>query len=319
MFHEIQRDCRSELMTGTGTSVELFEYALGWLKQEGWAIVSLEECLERLARNDQSRRYAVLTFDDGYRDNVSVALPILERNNAPFMMYVSTAALTRTMQCWWLGLRELFRSRDDITIDAMGVRFHCPDLESKRLALTRVDQWVHQDYKRAEMLAQTFNDAGISLASLNSQYFLDQSALQELSRHPLASIGGHTTSHAALATIDSTLVRAELADNRNYLENLLQLPVRHLAYPYGACGAREERLAKEVGYVSAVTTRHGQLGTDRPNQFALPRIGVSSAFDSEISFSARMNGVQLAAQTLLAGRSHRQPAARDAAGRATVS
>ena len=107
MFHEIQRDCRSELMTGT--SVELFEYALGWLKQEGWAIVSLEECLERLARNDQSRRYAVLTFDDGYQDNVSVALPILERNNAPFMMYVPTAALTRTMQCWWLGLRELLQ------------------------------------------------------------------------------------------------------------------------------------------------------------------------------------------------------------------
>ena len=319
MFHEIQRDCRSELMTGT--SVELFEYALGWLKQEGWAIVSLEECLERLARNDQSRRYAVLTFDDGYQDNVSVALPILERNNAPFMMYVPTAALTRTMQCWWLGLRELFRSRDDVTIDAMGIRFHCPDLESKLRALTRVDQWVHQDYKRAEMLAQTFKDAGISLSRLNNQYFLDQDALQELSRHPLASIGGHTTSHAALATIDTTLARAELADNPNYLENLLQLPVRHHAYPYGACGVREEHLAREVGYVTAVTTRHGQLGTDRLNQFALPRIGVSSAFDSEISFAARMNGVQLAAQTLLAGRSHRQAAARDASGqgRATVS
>ncbi|MBR0753293.1 polysaccharide deacetylase family protein [Bradyrhizobium jicamae] len=319
MFHEIQRDCRSELMTGT--SVELFEYSLGWLKQEGWAIVSLEECLERLASNDQSRRYAVLTFDDGYWDNISVALPILERNNAPFTMYVPTAALTRTMQCWWLGLRELFRSRDDVTIDAMGMRFHCHDLESKRLALTKVDQWVHQDYRRAEMLAQTFSDAGISLSRLNSQYFLDRGALQELSRHPLASIGGHTTSHAALATIDTTSARAELADNRNYLENLLQLPVRHHAYPYGACGVREEHLAKEAGFATAVTTRHGQLGTDRLNQFALPRIGVGSAFDSEISFAARMNGVQLAAQTLLAGRSHRQPAARDVSGRgrATVS
>jgi peptidoglycan/xylan/chitin deacetylase (PgdA/CDA1 family) len=295
MFHEIQRDCRSELMTGT--SVELFEYSLSWLQREGWAIVSLEECLAQLARNDRSRRYAVLTFDDGYRDNVSVALPILERHNAPFMVYVPTAALTRTLQSWWLGLRELIRSREDVTIDAMGFRFRCPDLRSKQLALRKVDQWVHQDFKRVAALATTFNKAGISMSALNDRYFLDARALQGLSRHPLASIGGHTTSHAALATLDASSARTELADNRNYLENLLQLPVQHLAYPYGspgACGQREEHLANEAGYLSAVTTRHDQLSEHKLNQFALPRIGVSSSFDSEASFAARMSGVQSA-------------------------
>jgi peptidoglycan/xylan/chitin deacetylase (PgdA/CDA1 family) len=257
--------------------------------------------LERLARDDQSRRYAVLTFDDGYRDNVSMALPILERSNAPFMMYVPTDALTRTMQSWWLGLRELIRSREDITIDAMGVRFHCPDFRSKRAALRKVDQWVHQDYRRAAALAATFQKAGISISALNDQYFLDDCALQDLARHPLASIGGHTTSHAALATLDASSARAELADNRNYLENLLQLPIRHLAYPYGtpgACGLREEQLADESGYLSAVTTRHGQLSDHQPNQFALPRIGVSSSFDSQTSFAARMSGVQSAVHRL---------------------
>ncbi|WP_247780084.1 polysaccharide deacetylase family protein [Bradyrhizobium sp. 170] len=292
MFHEIQRDCRSELMTGT--SAELFDYSLSWLQREGWAIVSLEECLAQLAKNDRSRRYAVLTFDDGYRDNVSVALPILERHNAPFMVYVPTAALTRTLQSWWLGLRELIRSRDDVTIDAMGLRFRCPDFRSKQFALRKVDQWVHHDFKRVAALATTFNKAGISTSALNDRYFLDARALQGLSRHPLASIGGHTTSHAALATLDAASARDELADNRNYLENLLQLSVRHLAYPYGAYGLREEHLANEVGYVSAVTTRHSQLSDHQPNQFALPRIGVCSSFDSETSFAARMSGVQSA-------------------------
>src|SRR5258708_2979579 len=136
MFHEVQRDCRSEFMTGT--SVKLFEYSLGWLQREGWAIVSLDECLERLARNDRSRRYAVLTFDDGYRDNVSVALPILERHNAPFMMYVPTGAPTRSMQSWWLGLRKLFLLREKITIDALGRQFDCADIRSKLSAFTDV-------------------------------------------------------------------------------------------------------------------------------------------------------------------------------------
>jgi glycosyltransferase involved in cell wall biosynthesis len=66
--------------------------------------VSLEDCLERVLENDRSRRY-VLTFDDGYRDNVSMALPTRERHNAPFLMYVPTGRPARTLQAWWLGLR----------------------------------------------------------------------------------------------------------------------------------------------------------------------------------------------------------------------
>jgi peptidoglycan/xylan/chitin deacetylase (PgdA/CDA1 family) len=271
MFHEIQRDCQSELMTGTSAS--LFERGLKWLHREGWSIVSLDECLEKLASDDQSGRYAVLTFDDGYRDNMSVALPILERHNAPFMIYVPTGAPTRSMPSWWLGLRKLFISRDDVTIDALNRRFLCSDFRSKLSALEEVQLWVHQDFRRAALLAPTFKQTGISLTALNDAYFLDERELEILARHPLASIGGHTTSHAALATLDQSSARAELADNRSYLQNLLQLPVRHLAYPYGAFGPREEHLARDVGFRTAVSTRNARLYDHNVNQFALPRVG----------------------------------------------
>jgi len=291
MFHEIQREFRTEL--ATGTSISLFEHSLSWLRQEGWEIVSLEECLERVLRNDRSHRYAVLTFDDGYRDNVSVALPILERHNAPFLMYVPTGAPTRTLQTWWLGLRELFRSRDDVTVDAMDTRFHCPDFQAKVSALARAAQWVHEDYHRAAMLAPTFHKAGVSLSALNDAYFLDEREIQVLSRHPLASIGGHTTSHSALKNLDKSSALAEMADNRNYLQNLIQRPVRHFAYPYGnprACGPREEHLASAAGFLTAVTTRNAQLDAANLNHFALPRFSI----DSEIALQARMNGLQSA-------------------------
>jgi peptidoglycan/xylan/chitin deacetylase (PgdA/CDA1 family) len=285
LFHEIQRDCQSELMTGT--SAALFEYSLNWLQQEGWSIVSLDECLEKLASNDRSRRYAVLTFDDGYRDNASVALPILERYNAPFMIYVPTGAPTRSMQSWWLGLRKMFLSRDKVAIDALGRQFHCSDIRSKTSALAEVTRWVHQDYRRSATLAPTFKQNGISLAELNDAYFLDERELATLARHPLVSIGGHTTSHPALTTLDSPSVRAELADNRDYLENLLQSSVRHFAYPYGACGPREEHLANEVGFQTAATTRQVRLYDHKVNHFALPRIGIYS----RSGFRARMSGI----------------------------
>lgn len=292
LLHEIQRDCRSELMTGT--SVSLFEYLLNWLEREGWSIVSLDECLERLAKNDRSRRYAVLTFDDGYRDNVSVALPILERHNAPFIVYVPTGAPTRSLETWWLGLRKVFCWRDKVTIDAIGRQFHCSDIRSKISSLADVTQWVHQDYRRAALLAPTFKQNEISLAALNDEYFLDERELATLARHPLASIGGHTASHAALTTLDSCSARSELADNRSYLENLLQLSVRHVAYPYGVWGPREEQLANEVGFQTAVTTRQGRLKDQKLNHLALPRIGVYSPS----GFRARMSGIMEGVQAL---------------------
>jgi peptidoglycan/xylan/chitin deacetylase (PgdA/CDA1 family) len=300
MFHEIQQDCRSELMTGT--SVSLFEYSLNWLRREGWSIVSLDECLERLARNNRSRRCAVLTFDDGYRDNVSVALPILERNFAPFMMYVPTGAPTRSMQSWWLGLRKLFLSKDAVTIDAMSVRFRCPDFYNKMLGLNKVIRWIQEDYQRAAMLAPTFNKADISLSALNEAYFLDERELRVLARHPLASIGGHTASHTALASLDVLSARAEMADNRHYLEKLLQLPVRHFSYPYGnpgACGPREAHLAKEVGFSTAVTAQYGQISDSKLDHFALPRVGVGGQSETRAAFECRMNGIQSAFHILV--------------------
>jgi peptidoglycan/xylan/chitin deacetylase (PgdA/CDA1 family) len=154
-------------------------------------------------------------------------------------------------------------------------------------AFHEVIHWVHRDYRRAALLAPTFKQNGISLAALNEAYFLDERGLRILARHPLASIGGHTTSHAALTTLDEASARAELADNRRYLENLLQLSVRHVAYPYGACGPREEHLANEVGFQTAVTTRQKRLYDHNVNPFALPRIGVYSPS----GLRARMSGI----------------------------
>ena len=102
----------------------------------------------------------MLTFDDGYRDNVTCALPILERHDAPFTIFVPTGPPTRTLYSWWLGLRALLRVRDTVTIEAMDRRFDCPDLASKTAALAKATRWVHFDLRRAQMLAPTFATAG---------------------------------------------------------------------------------------------------------------------------------------------------------------
>ncbi len=248
------------------------------LRRNGWDIVGLDEALRRIAEPISGRPFVVLTFDDGYRDTLSRALPVLHRLDAPFTVYVPTGAPTRELYVWWLGLRVLIRSRDEIAIDCMERRFSCGDLAGKIAALRTIAAWVHHDYRRTRNLAPTFAAYGISLASVADEYFMNADELRAFARLPLVTIGAHTTSHAALSTLQSDQARSEMAENRSYLEQLLDRNIVHFAYPYGderACGAREAAIARELGFASAVTVGASPIFAEHCNRIhSLPRIAV---------------------------------------------
>lgn len=290
LFHEIHNDLDSEL--GTGCSTALFESCIHWLKSTGWDIVSLEEALRRLNSDEPSRRFAVITFDDGYRDNVTRALPLLRRAQAPFTMYVPTEAITRELYAWWLGLREIFRNYDKVEIAPNGTSFWCPDLASKRKALSTTTLWVLNNLGRIDEFRPVFSQYDVSLQSLCDRYFINEDELQILANDPLATVGAHTVTHRSLATLGKKEVWHELIDNRAYLQGCLDRDVIHLAYPFGkpdTCGPREAELALEAGFMTAVTTSNQPiLARSRENLGLLPRVSIHSHWtlahiDAEIS------------------------------------
>jgi peptidoglycan/xylan/chitin deacetylase (PgdA/CDA1 family) len=290
LFHEIQDDLDSELRTGCPT--ELLEKCIQWLKGAGWDIISLDEAVHRLNSDEPTQRFAVITFDDGYRDNITRALPILRRACVPFTIYVPTGAITRDLYAWWLGLREIFRNSDEVDIAPIESSFWCPDLASKCKALSEVTLWALNNLKRIDELSDIFSDHGVSLQSLCDRYFINEDELLSLASDPLATIGAHTVTHRSLATLDATEVWRELTDNRTYLEALLDRDMIHLAYPFGnpdACGSREAELAFKAGFRTAVTTSNRPiLVGNRKNFGLLPRVSIHPHWtlghiDAEIS------------------------------------
>ncbi len=276
LLHEIQDDPGSELMTGC--SPAQLAASVTALRRDGWEIVHLDEALRRLRGQGPSPPFAVLTFDDGYRDTLTRALPILERLQAPFSVYVPTGAITRELNAWWLALCDLLRSNEVVTVAGMDRRFSCPDLPAKVAAFNAVSAWVHRDYRRAPELAPTFASYGISLPALADRYFMTSDELIAFARHPLVTIGAHTVSHAALSTLEPHEVRVEMDDNRAYLERLLDREVAHFAYPYGgprSCGPREAGIARAAGFASAVRVEASPVfPAQRDDPHSLPRIGV---------------------------------------------
>jgi peptidoglycan/xylan/chitin deacetylase (PgdA/CDA1 family) len=66
----------------------------------------LDEAVQRL-RDENTRPFAAFTFDDGYADNLTRALPIMERFEAPFTIYVTTGMVTPEIDAWWFGLGRI--------------------------------------------------------------------------------------------------------------------------------------------------------------------------------------------------------------------
>ena len=283
MMHEINDGPQSYAQElATGLTAQSLDAIVTFLRGSQWDIVTMEEALLRLSRDDDSEnRFAVLSFDDGYRDTLTRALPILEQHQAPFAVYVPTGAPSRNLQSWWLGLRALFQRNDWIDIDCMEASFECRNYEDKIEGLQRASAWVHADYRRVGRLDATFRRYGISLTELNESYFMNESELRTLARHRLATIGAHTVSHSVLSLLSHATVREELVGNREYLENLLDCVVADLAYPYGgpsSCGGREFALAAEVGFRSAVTSRFAPVLTGhRWSTCELPRVAAGGA------------------------------------------
>ena len=85
--------------------------------------------------------------------------------------------------------------------------------------------------------------------------------------------GAHTMSHPRLAGLDAAQVRRELAEARQRLEDELDAPVLHLAYPYGSFDAAVRREAEDAGYITACSTRASLSGPE-DDPLAMPRVPI---------------------------------------------
>ena len=91
-------------------------------------------------------KFCAFTFDDGYADNLTHALPIMESFAAPFTVYVATGMMTGKIDAWWLGLAALIRAQDHIELPDLDCRFDCADQASKKRTYLAIETLIHSDF-----------------------------------------------------------------------------------------------------------------------------------------------------------------------------
>jgi peptidoglycan/xylan/chitin deacetylase (PgdA/CDA1 family) len=228
----------------------------------------------------------VVTFDDGYADNVLEALPILEEMEVPATFFVSTGLLGTGNEFLWHRLERILLADGEFPLafelrdPRYGRRWDTSSPEQRRAlydALNRFTQridaarredWLDQLTKWADR-----GDAERHPEEKSVHRSMSLEELKKLAASPWATIGAHTVTHPLLCALDDEGQREEILTSRETLEEILGRKVETFSYPFGRkCDydRRSVRLCGEAGFTKAASNFPGQVHrwTD---PFQLPR------------------------------------------------
>jgi peptidoglycan/xylan/chitin deacetylase (PgdA/CDA1 family) len=305
MFHRVRPDRGAAFAPNAGLEITpgFLDGLLAHLRATGYDILALDAALERLRPDaPSSKPFVALTFDDGYRDLVDHALPVLERHLAPFTAYVTPGFADRSARLWWLELEAAFQRLNRLDIVAGGRRFihDCDSAQEKSEVFSQL-YWAIRDGGEGQLLdvvARLAEQAGVDSRALTVDACLDWAGLRALASHPLATIGAHSLTHPRLAKLDAAQARYEMAESRDRILGELGLAPRHFCYPVGdatSAGRREFALAAELGFESAVTTRPGVIFPEhRDHLHALPRLSVNGKHQDLAAIDILLSGAPFA-------------------------
>jgi len=242
-----------------------------------YRVFTVEDLVERMRSGRVPRNALAITFDDGYRDNLTEAAPILARHGLPATVFLTTGCIGTGQIPWFDQLAIALKTTPREALRLSADRILPLGTEDERLRaldaslghLKRVT-----DEERRDGLDRILDQLGGSAPGETKSLMLTWDEVQALRVQGFA-VGAHTVSHPILSRTSADRAWEEIYGCKRDIERHLGGPVRGFAYPNG--GARDytetvKHLVREAGFAWAVTTQHG-LNTPRTPPLELRRGG----------------------------------------------
>jgi peptidoglycan/xylan/chitin deacetylase (PgdA/CDA1 family) len=246
-------------------------------------VISLHDLTQALRERRLPERSVVVTFDDGYADNLSNAKPLLERYGLPATIYVATKLLGQADELWWDELESILLlspSLPETLRVSVDGKEHAWQLGKSARERATFPTWSvqsremptprHQAYrdlhrlmrplpaeKQEAVLARLRNQLPRPLPPRQTHRLLTPDELRSLAAGELVEIGAHSLSHSMLTSLSLEQQRYEMVESKRCLEKILNRTVTTFAYPYGGremVSRQTIALAKDCGFESACST-----------------------------------------------------------------
>lgn len=239
-------------------------------------ILPLTDAVDRLATGTLPPRAVSITFDDGYRDNYTNALPVLKKYGARATFFVATDFLDGG-RMWNDTVIEALRNAPESSLDLEDLKLGVWPVQTPGQKLAAVDGLLAQlKYLQPAQRLETVDALAARIgAPLPDDLMMQPDEVRGLFEQGM-EIGGHTVSHPILSRLDDAVAQQEISTGRAALQDLTGAPVDAFAYPNGKPGSDYEKrhveMVRQAGFRMAVTTGWGCVGPET-DPYQLGRLG----------------------------------------------
>jgi peptidoglycan/xylan/chitin deacetylase (PgdA/CDA1 family) len=278
MYHRIA----AQGSAGGGVTVSPAQFAEHLLAiRTRFRPLSLAELVRALAEGVVPRGEVVITFDDGYLDNLVEAKPLLERHDVPATVFVVSGYVGSGRSFWWDELERICTSppvlpdRLELNLGGTTRTWSIRAGVERRVLYRGLRDALGplEERERDELLAQLRAWSGAEAEALDGIETLSIDELQQLGRGGLIDVGAHTVTHPRLTGVPRKRQLDEIRGSARQLQALLGRDVDLFSYPFGAHDRTTVACAREAGVACACTTLVGGVRASS-NPHRLPRLYV---------------------------------------------
>jgi peptidoglycan/xylan/chitin deacetylase (PgdA/CDA1 family) len=251
LFHSLFRDdaeiAKDLIDPLERTTVGHLRQLIGYYLDSGYRFVSPPDLLQGL---DSGGKYAMLTFDDGYYNNVH-ALPVLEEYRVPAVFFISTNHVRQNKCFWW---DVVYRER--IAHGARPGHIYRETLALKSLRTSDIEAQLIKGFGQHALLPRGDIDRPFTPAEL-----------RDFAGSPYVHLGNHTADHAILTNYSPEEVCEQIAGAQQAINDMTGVTPISIAYPNGAHNRQIMQTCAEAGLKVGFTIR--------PQKTTLPLNGTS--------------------------------------------
>ena len=264
--------------------VKHFESQMHWLARNRFPVVPLSEALPDLLMGRLTEPTVALTFDDGYRNNLDVALPILQKFNFPATIFVATGFIGSLKTIWPNRVLHALQSTAVEKVTWGGRSFQLSRIAGRKKANKLLQARVKElapaapDEAAAEIERLLHVPENPDMGHDSPFAMMDRDEIRRGADSGLLEFGAHSVTHPILSALDDERVRREVKQSVQAIRLMVPQPSPCFAYPNGRPVDFDSRCIshlKENDIPFAVSTVEG---TNRPgaDAYRLARRGIGS-------------------------------------------
>lgn len=316
MYHRVLKDGDDAIkytQPGMYVTLSSFEKQMSYIS-ENYSVISLDYLMDAWEKGglDANKRYCVVTFDDGWRDNYDNAFSVMKKYGIPATIFLATSFIGTNRWFWPETIGYIFRNTSNDNLLALLERYVALQGESKcrQDKILKVVGDILRKSASVDDLClidevveglKCFRDSDIEEAvssiyeKLNLSHSMHRITMNWEEVRDMSSqgvtFGSHTCNHRLLTQLTKDNIEKEITESKEVIKEKGLKCVSVFCYPNGYYNKDIEEIVDSCGYTAAVTTSFGIENTEGPEGFNLRRIGVHNDISSTTSlFSFHLSG-----------------------------